>query len=307
MTTNIEGNTVFETSSRLVRCIAIDEAVHVAADKDVHVAADNLVFLKCSNTGSKSCGTVNRMVYVDGYIYVATGVVKEFDSNGNPIKNFEGHENGATVYGLAITFCGNFICSGADDKTVRWWNVKTGELIGTFNCDGTVFAVAFSPNGKFICSGSWDNTVRLWNVETGECKTLNGHTNCVRSVAFSPDGKYVCSGSYDKTVRLWNVETGECVHKLEHNGPVNIVAFSPDGKYMCSGTGVTPYIEHCEFNRPVQNGENTAVVYCTTSWKRLYILNTGHKGAVKDIAVSPEGKIYTASEDGKVMCFIPDA
>ena len=295
---NINGKQVFKTS-RIIRTLACP-----VGDKNaIYVGADALLLRDGFDTGVfMSHGMTNRIVVDNnGIIYVATGAVEQFDSDGKPINIFKGPESeseseseyGATVYGLAITSCGNFICSGGTGGIVWLWNVENGELVRIFdlNSDGvavTVFTVAFSPDGKIICSGSSDNTVRLWNVETGECiSTLNGHTNFVRSVAFSPDGEYVCSGSYDKTVRLWNVETGECVHKLEHNGHVNIVAFSPDGKYMCSGAGVA------------------AAVYSTTSWKQLYILNTEDKGAVKDIAVSPEGKIYTASVNGKVMCFIP--
>jgi len=303
--TKLEGETVFETQSWAIRGVAC------AGDNKSIVAAENLVFPYGANTGvSTSYGMTNRIVACGPSVYVATGAVEQFDSDGKPIKIFKGHGDDAIVYGLAITSCGKFICSGGTDGIVCLWNVENGKLIRIFdlNSDGvdvTVFTVAFSPDGKIICSGSSDKTVCLWNVETGECiSKLKGHTNFVRSVAFSPDGKYVCSGSYDKTVCLWNVDTGKCEHKLEHNGIVNIVAFSPDGKYMCSGTGVPPFIEHFNFYRTVQNGENTAAVYSTTSWKKLYILNTGHKEAVKDIAVSPEGKIYTASEDGKVMCFI---
>ena len=305
--TNLEGKTVFETSWPM-------RAVAIQYNKDVHVAAENLVFRQCFHTGVSTSHGITNGIVVDhnGNIYAATGKVEKICSDGKATIIFAGHKDNATVYGLDITSCGNFICSGATDGTVCVWN-KNGELISTFNLksggvDVTVFTVAFAPDsdGKIICSGSSDNTVRLWNVEAGKCiSELSGHTNCVRSVAFSPDGKYVCSGSYDKTVRVWNTETGKCEHKLEHNGIVNIVAFSPDGKYMCSGTGVVPFIEHFDYYRPVQNGENTAAVHCTTSWEQLYILNTGHKEAVKDIAVSPEGKIYTASEDGKVMCFIP--
>ena len=303
--TNLEGKTVFETSWTM-------RAVAYAGGDKVHVAAENLVFANDAYTGvSTSHGMTNRIV-VDhnGNIYAATGKVEKICSDGKETIIFAGHKDNATVYGLDITSCGNFICSGATDGTVCVWN-ENGESIRTLTLksggvDVTVFTVAFAPNsnGKIICSGSSDNTVRLWNVEAGKCiSELSGHTNFVRSVAFSPDGKYVCSGSYDKTVRVWNTETGICEKQLMHNGIVNIVAFSPDGKYMCSGTGLVPFIEHFDYYRPVQNGENTAAVHCTTSWKQLYILNTGHKEAVKDIAVSPEGKIYTASEDGKVMCF----
>ncbi len=122
------------------------------------------------------------------------------------------------------------------DRTVRLWNVATGELIRPLEGHASmVLSVAFSPDGKILASASSDRTVRLWNVVTGELIQLVEHADGVRSVAFSPDGKTLASASLDRTVRLWNVVTGELIRTLEvHAGWVRFVAFSPDGKILAS-------------------------------------------------------------------------
>ena len=57
--------------------------------------------------------------------------------------------------------------SGSDDKTIKLWNVKTGQEIRTLKGhDGYVYSVNFSPDGKTLVSGSWDSTIKLWKVET---------------------------------------------------------------------------------------------------------------------------------------------
>jgi WD40 repeat protein len=143
------------------------------------------------------------------------------------------------VRSVAFSPDGSHVVSGSEDRTVRIWNVVTGEceaeLKGHSEC---VKSVAFSPDGSHVVSGSFDRTMRIWNVVTGECEAeLPAKGQRVNSVDFSPDGSHVASGSGDRTVRIWNVVTGECEAELKgHSGHVNSVVFSPDGSYVVSGS-----------------------------------------------------------------------
>jgi WD40 repeat protein len=136
------------------------------------------------------------------------------------------------------------VASGSADKTIRIWEVSTGECESTlsghsgyvtavsYSClfsnvwcvltiEGlyrSVESVRFSPDGKQVASGSADSTVKIWQVSTGECEsTLTGHPHFVNSVAWNNDGTKLASGSCDRTVRIWSVGsagTFECQSTL---------------------------------------------------------------------------------------------
>ncbi|CAD8191712.1 unnamed protein product [Paramecium pentaurelia] len=228
--------------------------------------------------------------------------------------------NGHTSSVKQICFSpdGNILASGSDDKSIRLWDVKTGQqkaqLYGhrykvnsvCFSPDGNtlasgsndnsiqqkkiskfvgyklpVYSIRFSPNGNIIASCIWDETIRLWDVKTGLLKVqLDGHTDHVYSVYFSPDGNTLASGSDDNSIRLWDVKTGQQKAQLDgHDGCVNSVCFSPDGNKLASGS--------------------------TDNSIRLWDLNTGqqkvqfigHTGTVYSVYFSPDGKTLASGSD----------
>jgi WD40 repeat protein len=58
------------------------------------------------------------------------------------------------------------VASGSGDKTVKLWNLQTGELLQTLADHAErVSAVALSPDGKTLVSGSQDETVKICRWE----------------------------------------------------------------------------------------------------------------------------------------------
>jgi WD40 repeat protein len=152
-------------------------------------------------------------------------------------QTLEGHSD--WVRSVAFSPDGSKLASGSSDRTVRVWNVATGQVEQTLEGHlDSVWSVVFSPDGSKVASGSRDHTVRVWNVATGQVEqTLEGHSRSVFSVGFSPDGSKVTSGSDDGTVCIWNVATGQAEQTLEdHSNSVSSVVFSPDGSKLASGS-----------------------------------------------------------------------
>ena len=103
---------------------------------------------------------------------------------------------------------GRTLASGSRDKTIKIWNLATGELIRTLSGHSeNVLSVAMSSDGRTLASGGgYDKTIKIWNLATGQLiRTLSGHFENVWSVAISPDGRTLASGSEDKTIKIWRV------------------------------------------------------------------------------------------------------
>ncbi len=109
------------------------------------------------------------------------------------------------VSSLAISHDGKLLLSGSRDRTIKIWQIETGQLIHTLNGHTeAINAIALSPDGQTIASASTDQTVKIWHTETGELlSTFTGHTKPVTSIAFTPDGQTLASASTDKTIKIW--------------------------------------------------------------------------------------------------------
>jgi WD40 repeat protein len=149
---------------------------------------------------------------------------------------------GHTIWVKAVAFSpdGQLLASASRDRTVRLWNLATGEQLQKLEGHTqTVNGVAFSPDGQLLASASLDNTVGLWSPATGErLQKLEGHTQWVKAVAFSPDGQRLASASLDRTVRLWNPATGEQLQKLKLNVAVSALSFSMDNQDLETDRGL---------------------------------------------------------------------
>ena len=95
------------------------------------------------------------------------GSVRLWDvSNGQEIRQFEGHERG--VNSASFNANGQSLVTAGFDQTVRVWDITTGEEIRrlqghTASVNGAIFSI----DGQTIISASDDRTIRIWpGIET---------------------------------------------------------------------------------------------------------------------------------------------
>eukprot|EP01119_Soliformovum_irregulare_P013551 TRINITY_DN361_c0_g1_i1.p1 TRINITY_DN361_c0_g1~~TRINITY_DN361_c0_g1_i1.p1 ORF type:complete len:647 (+),score=137.51 TRINITY_DN361_c0_g1_i1:191-2131(+) len=240
--------------------------------------------------------------------YMATGCNKSaqiYDvSSGEKVHTFaEDLNKEGDLYMRSVCFSpdGKYLAAGAEDKTVKLWDIETKQLHHTFvGHDLDIYSLDFSKDGKLIVSGSGDKKAKIWDVTKGECMFTLGQDDVgpkdgVTSVAFSPDGRLVATGSLDRIVRLWDATTGYFLERYEgHVDSVYSVAFSPDGKYLASGS-LDKTLKLWDFT----GGSSRPRSRCRSTF-------TGHKDFVLSVAFSPDGNwLISGSKDRSVQFWDP--
>lgn len=94
--------------------------------------------------------------------------------------------------------------SGSWDKTLKIWDIETGERLHTLTRHNNIVrCVAVLSDGRIV-SGSY-STLKIWDSNTGQCaKTLKGHADAVIAVIVLSDGR-IASGGWDNTIKVWNI------------------------------------------------------------------------------------------------------
>jgi WD40 repeat protein len=205
-----------------------------------------------------------------------------------------GHRIGspsARVCSLAFNPDGTCLASGGrnsiDDKTLKIWDVESGELIRAFNAHemGGDMTVAFSPDGTILATGGEDGTAKLWRVtDAGLVHTLRVEEFGTKAIAFSDDGKLLATGGLLGGIKLWEVASGKEVGRLEgHGESVSSLGFSKSRKYLASG-----------------DAKGSVVVHELASNERLHALE-GSGGPVACLSFDAEERRLTAgSRSGTV-------
>ncbi|KXS22482.1 guanine nucleotide binding protein beta subunit [Gonapodya prolifera JEL478] len=182
---------------------------------------------------------------------------------GKPYKSLRGHNH--FVQDLAISSDGSFALSASWDKTIRLWDLSTGQTRGRFvGHTNDVLSVAFSADNRQIISGSRDRTIKLWNT-LAECKytvqDADAHSewvSCVR-VSPNPQNPVIVSGGWDRMVKVWDLTKMKLkTNHIGHTGYVNTVTISPDGSLCATG-----------------GKDGTTMLWDLNEGKHLYSLDAG--------------------------------
>jgi WD40 repeat protein len=58
------------------------------------------------------------------------------------------------------------VISSSDDKTVKVWDIKSGEILTSYDSHSDyVYAIDFMQNGNLV-TGSRDGTVQIWDIKS---------------------------------------------------------------------------------------------------------------------------------------------
>ncbi len=200
----------------------------------------------------------------------------KFDT-GVCFKVLQGHTG--LINSISMSKNGLRIVSGSKDKTVRVWDVVSGECSGLGECEDIVNSVHINVYGRCIAFDSNDTKVQERNMLNEKAIVLRGHDDIVNSVHISIDGQCVISGSNDKTIRVWDVKSGKSTVLQGHEDVVNCVYLSVDGQCIVSGSN-----------------DKTVRVWDVKSGDSLVL--RGHEDIVRCVHLSTDRKcVISGSED----------
>jgi len=197
------------------------------------------------------------------------------------VHTLTGHSN--VIQSVAISADSAILASGSSDKTIKVWDLGTGELRHTLTGHSScIFSLAISPDGQTLASCG-DKTTKIWDLKTGKLLHTLPHLKSVGSVAISSEGQIFAIGG-NKTIKIWNPHTEEWPRTFsEELGYVGSVAISPDGNTLASGST-----------------ENIIKIWNLHTGQLLHQL-TGHSDTVCSLAISPDGQTLVSGSFDKTV------
>ncbi len=298
-----------------------DAVMRAIQESGVESENDENLLLKTSNQNLTTLSTQNSKLIIQNFPRIAPWYHAH---------TFMGHT--ASVNAVAISPSRPIVASSSEDKTMRFWNLQTGDVItAVLDHVLAIRAIAFSPDGAIIASGGQDRTVvltRKWYLDiSGRSEVLGQHTQAVTAIAFTPSGRMLASASRDKTIKLWNLQTREELYTLKaHRLNVTAIAFSPNGQFLASASADhTVCLWTSEANLTIQmrytlgdhvgtvqavafsldsqmlatGGDDRTIKLWSTQTGRLLRTLPGHSWTVSALKFTPDGTtLISGSWDG---------
>ena len=139
----------------------------------------------------------------------------------------------------------NIITTAADDKVIRWWDIRMKDPVAKYNLDGALGSCELStaPRAesyeKSVLSVAAGKTAYFFSGSVpGQLMSKHKTAHEIASVAINHEAKrFVTGSSADTWVRVYDFNDGNelNVHK-GHHGPVWSTSFAPDGKLYATGS-----------------------------------------------------------------------
>lgn len=229
--------------------------------------------------------------------------VQNIESPGAILKAAFSPDGHYAVTGSADKTAASGLPVGEQDRTVRVWNLDTGEEVQRFEPkSGFVRAVAFSPDGSHVLSGTWNSvdggTLQYWDIETGELeRRFYGHTDIISEVKFSANGQKILSGSWDRSLRLWDVGTGVELERFDgHHDRILSASFGLNDEYILVGTGnIGNNIPNPQADAAI---DSSIWLWDLRNRAQIHALS-GHQDWVWSAVISPDGR-YAATGAGPI-------
>jgi WD40 repeat protein/serine/threonine protein kinase len=146
-----------------------------------------------------------------------------------PMRQFKGPDpEFCSVESVQFSPNGELVLASFSDRTMRLWEVRTGQSLKTINSLFKIKTLKFAPNDQQVLTGNEDKTLQRWDLVSGDClSTFADNPEHINAVDVSADGLYAISGG--EAIKIWDIHKEKCLTNLEgHTGSVTGVCFSLD-------------------------------------------------------------------------------
>ena len=243
------------------------------------------------------------------------------------------------LWGLAMHPTKLQFCTGAEDETLRVWDLEARTFVGMAKLEGPVRCACYSPNADWIAVGLGGKMIKhksngKWVVL--DSKTLNvlytpKHTRFERvaDIKFSPDSKFVAVANADNGIDIFSVPGhGNKVNEFKqvakfegHSSFVTHIDWSMDSTKLRSNCGAhellfwkmykptseTRLAPHQEKSTSRMRDEDWQTQSCIYGWSVRGIWPDGADGTdINACARSNQGGrdlLATCDDHGKVKIF----
>ncbi|EGG12921.1 uncharacterized protein MELLADRAFT_41592 [Melampsora larici-populina 98AG31] len=220
------------------------------------------------------------------------------------VRKLEGHTQPIT----ALYFDHTCLVTGSTDKTIRQWDLETGQNLLTmdilwamqhYHPPSTTSSKLKQPKivyeddaendfvggiqfwGYALASGSADGCVRMWDMRTGQAhRTLVGHTGPIRCLQF--DEMHLISGSVDKTIKVWDLRTGTISDTIKYFDSITSLQFDSRKIISTSGTNhINVYNRTTLEHSKIDEGNGHLDVVERLRYLDRYLISGGKDGLCK--------------------------
>ncbi|KAH7482441.1 hypothetical protein KRP22_008323 [Phytophthora ramorum] len=191
-----------------------------------------------------------------------------------------------------------FLASGGSDGFVRLWDLKTQEIMQTYNVSASaVTCVAFSGyKDEYVVGGSASGAISVCDVQTAETAgflTVDPAHGVHKVMAIQasphPYARHALGSTYsDGSVRVWDLSTGQLTAEFvrQHEAPATSLTLSPVSKILLVTGGL----------------DGRVIFYDTLQRKELRSLDL--EQPVSSLALCADGKtLAVGTTTGEILVY----
>jgi WD40 repeat protein len=152
-----------------------------------------------------------------------------------PVETLADH--GRRVTCLAFSNDGELVAMGADDGSVRVWNVTKKERVGGDRPASakSLQDLALTADKMTLISADSDGEIKVWDLGKPEpVRSFRSSVDKGGGLAIGADANRLASFNGSGVVELWDLTTGKSLRRWETRLGIHTLAFVPGGKFLAT-------------------------------------------------------------------------